>query len=759
MKKLSILLLATCSVVASTSAQDKKGAVKDSTEIFLQKREAASNVMLNASDDQGPRKINVGLPFGTTGTPVAENGLLITYDPQGQRAVQAWRQDGSFKDVKSLTLAQTAILYGDISASVSTYSNKGTETFKGGAGFTTNSFGLLRGNVSVSGPAKNDLYYALNAFIDMDPGTFRSDINRFLDQTYILKGVLNKKYNNKKGEIGIQMKYADAKSVSNKKNPYIYRSDGKVDALPGMTIGEDAYQLRSKDVWIVDPLTGDMKLVNLMDDTGSQTFAVEVFGKNKLENDYSLDYIIRYNYANSGLNSADYNKISESGTPSNTKRFIYADNTNEQVYTGYVQNASMSVAPKSKKQTLQTRIDLNKSFTNNKLNIGIDAQYYNVDKATKATFSYLQEVANNPRPLIQQSYDGTQWVNANNADEHGQWNYNGSLQYYDGHEVKAAIYVVDNWDISRKLNIELGMRLENHSFDGNWYPKANRDAAAALQADGRKWVSGETEKIDHNFFNKNFTLSILYKIHKTWGVTGEASYFEKGGNLSAYAGADNPQLKQSKTPFFSAGIYYNNKFVSLVSKVSQIRMSNIGVNGSFNNDAGQTLKKTFNYNVKTVGWTTDVVLRPFTGFNMHLLLTMQNPKYDKFEFDVFGENYDYAGNRLRGISKTLIEIDPSYTWKNFKLWLSARYYSKEAANYPNSVYFASRWETFAGFDYKYNKNVNFSINAVNLLNQAGAQGSVSGGNTITDGSVLYNTPIAGSYIRPFTIEFKTNVKF
>lgn len=753
MKKIIFLLLTVSMLHFSLSGQDKK-VEKDSLQASVPKTQAAANVMLNASDDAGPRKINVGLPFGTTGTTVSENGLLVSYDPQGQKPVQSWRQDGSFNNVTSLTLSQTAILYGDISASVSTYTNKGQDIFEGKVGFTTNSYGLLRGNVAVSGPSKNNLYYAASAFINLDPDTYRSDISRFLDQTLILKGILNKKYNGADGEIGIQYKYANSKGVSIKKNPYIYRSNGKVEALPGMKIGQEAYIMRESKVHIIDPFTGNKELIDILDDTGSETHAIEIFGKNKLPNSYTIDYILRYNHANAGFYNSDYNKIYGPDENGNNTRYIYADNKNEQIYTGYVQNGMTTVGPKSTKQALQSRIELSKNFSNHKLNIGINAQYYDVDKATKTTFSYIQEVANNPRQLIKQELIGNNWVNSNNADEYGQWNYNGSLQYYDGHEVKAALYAMDNWDITKKLNVELGLRLESHSTNGNWYSAEKRN-----EAPDKRWLSGETEDIEQSWFNKNFSANLTYKIMRNWGFIGEASYFEKGGNLSAYAGADNPQIKQSRTPFFSAGLYYNNKYISLVSRVSQIKMSNIGVNGSFNNEQGQAMKKTFNYNVKTVGWTTDVVLRPFKGFNLHMLLTLQNPKYDKFKFDVFGQEYDYSGNTLRSISKTLVEIDPSYSWSKYKIWLSARYFSKEAANYPNSMYFAERWETFAGFDYKYNKNISFSVNAVNLLNQAGAQGSISGGNTITDGSPYYDKPLAGTYIRPFTIELKTNIKF
>lgn len=740
--------------VMSLHAQNKNEAVKDTIQNIPEKREAATNVMLNASNDTGPRSINIGLPGNPTGTTISENGLLVTYDPQGMRPVRAWRQDGSFSKVTSLNLTQTAILYGDIGASVTTYTNKGTDKLQGRVNFSTNSFGLLRGSLSISGPLKNGWYYSLNGFVNMDPDTYRSDISRFMEKTHLYKGFLNKKYNNGKGEIGIQYKYANSTGINNKFNPYIYRSNGKVDQLPGMSIGKEAYLLHTGNVNVVDVLSGQKRSIDMLDDTGAETHAFDLIGKNKLNNGLNLDYAFRYNHSMSGFFNSAYNKIFNTADMADNIRYIYADNANEQQYTGYVQNAMFVTGPKAKYQTLQSRIDLSKNTANHKWKLGLDAQYYMIDNANKSTVSYIQEVANNPRALIRQTFNGTNWVNANGADEYGQWNYNGSYQYYDGSEAKAAIYFTDSWDISRKFNLEYGARLEWANINGNWSSQEQRDASP-----DKTWLSGQTDKAKHDWLNKNLSATLTYKVARNWGITADAHYFEVSGNLSAYAGADDPQLKTSKVPYFALGAYYNNKFISLVSRVSQIQKTNNRLNGNFNTAAGQSMKKTVNYDVKTLGWTTDVILKPFKGFNLHLLLTLQNPKYDKFKFDVYGEEYDYNGKIVRSVSKTIIEIDPSYSWSKFKVWASARYFSKEYANYPNSLTFAGRWETFAGLDYRYNKHINFSLNAVNLLNQSGAQGNIAGSNTIVDGSEYYDRPLTGTYIRPFTIEFKTNIRF
>lgn len=128
---------------------------------------------------------------------------------------------------------------------------------------------------------------------------------------------------------------------------------------------------------------------------------------------------------------------------------------------------------------------------------------------------------------------------------------------------------------------------------------------------------------------------------------------------------------------------------------------------------------------------------------------------------MFDQQFSYSDATVRGVSKCLMEIDPSYAINKFRIWASARYFSKQYACFSDALYFGSRWETFAGLDYNYNKNVAFSVNVVNLLNQTGAQGNIAGANTITKeaASNYYDQPLACTYIRPFQIEFKTTFRF
>jgi hypothetical protein len=571
---------------------------------------------------------------------------------------------------------------------------------------------------------------------------------------------LNKRYAN--GQIGIQYKYATNQSINAKQSPYFYRQDGTVDKIPGFNIGTDSYLEQSGMLHVVDPLTGKQETWDAMKDLSSTSHVIDLMGDHRFHNGTVLDYTLRYHYANSGM----YNPylttivrgIGKDETPkAGSNRYYYADNP-DAPYTGYVQNGMMIAAPSSVKNTLMARFELSKATAQHRWMIGFHNWYYQTDKASMATYSYQFEAAPNPRALIYEQFDGTQWVKK--TDEYGNRSYNAAMQYYNGIDNKMALVGTEKWTANNKLTVDLGARVEWQRLDGDWYSADDRKAG------GTNWVSGNTSEVKKDWLNLTGTASATYKAFAHAGFLADVMYIQQTGKLSMYAGADDPAIETCEIPGFSAGVYFNHPIVSVVSKVTKIKRTNFKNNSTFNKEVSpgviETDKQTNGYDVNTIGWTSDVLFTPFKGFNLHILLTLQNPKYENYSFTTkWGDHYDFSGNIARSVSKTLIEIDPSYTWGRFNIWASARYFSAEQANYPNTLVFAERWETFAGLTFKYDKSVDFAISAVNLLNQSGAQGSISGTNTTTSeqAKALYDKPLCGTYIRPFTIEFKTKIRF
>ena len=86
-----LLLLSCCVVIPSIcSAQEKS----DTTMV---EKKAERNVMLNASDANAPRYIQIGLPSEDVN--VYENGLPVVYSSYIHPLSAHWRSDGSLAEV------------------------------------------------------------------------------------------------------------------------------------------------------------------------------------------------------------------------------------------------------------------------------------------------------------------------------------------------------------------------------------------------------------------------------------------------------------------------------------------------------------------------------------------------------------------------------------------------------------------------------------------------------------------------------------
>ncbi|MCR5004027.1 MAG: hypothetical protein K5984_06630, partial [Bacteroidales bacterium] len=177
----------------------------------------------------------------------------------------------------------------------------------------------------------------------------------------------------------------------------------------------------------------------------------------------------------------------------------------------------------------------------------------------------------------------------------------------------------------------------------------------------------------------------------------------------------------------------------------------------------ETLSYTGIYGIDTFGWTSEASAR-WNGFGLHVLLTLQNPEYSDFrqEFTFSNgssETIDYSGNFVTGMSRVLLELDPSFHFKKWNISASARYFSKQYANRLNNTWFDGHWETFASIGCQVRDDLGVKLDVVNFLNQTGISGSLDAADAITDTSLLKNMYIAGTYIRPLTFNIAVTYKF
>ena len=340
-----------------------------------------------------------------------------------------------------------------------------------------------------------------------------------------------------------------------------------------------------------------------------------------------------------------------------------------------------------------------------------------------------------------------------------------------------AVYFTHDWDVTDKFNLYYGARLEYQALRGNNAAVKDADgnfvgrfADYYLGATAPNGTKIEPTPMEYDWFNYALSAAATYKLTKQFGFTGDFTYITQHPRIENFAPAVLPNTDKISVPLGRAGIYYNNEWLSLTSLFSYISKTNN--NSTLNlqhsvNGVNEILAAPLNYDIKTLGWTTDVVARPFKGFDLHFLFTYQKPTYKKYETSVkFSDGYvgqiNATGNIVAEIPQVIVEIDPSYMiTKDLKIWTSFRYFSKTYANINDAYYFNGRWETFGGLNWQVNKKLSLGCSVVNFLNQTGAKGSIAGTELVTkeEAGKYANTVMAGSYIRPFTVEFSAQLKF
>ncbi len=733
------------------------------------KEEGNRNVMLNASSANGPREIQIGLPSADVN--VLENGLPVTYATNPHSINTTWRGDASLSHQGLLKIAETAITTGNIGYSVNSQTQVGQDGFHGTFNYKSNHFALQEFSLNLNGSIGKGWYYSANIYQDFDPGTFKIKSTPFQDRTQIYKGLVTKRYNNKRGELTVMYKYSNSHNVYNyatQSAPFIYVGDGSVKEYGKFKLGTTSYLPTDNNMTFMNMRTGKVEETTLYDASLNKSSEVSLMNKYNWDNGWAIKTIMRYGHSRGSMVYQTPMALLDLYDPKKQGEYNYQYRDiqgNVVNYDGqYVQTRMSCLNSGTIDEFLFTN-EVFKSFSNSTLRIGLNEWFYKIDYCSNTTM-YDQSVPS----------DGSYAIRLWDANKRTSYFYDfnkNSSEYYKGHENKLALYATHDWDISPKVNVYYGMRLEWQSLKGEnaAVKNANGDfvgrfANYHLGATAPDGTVITPNKLSYDWFNYDFTVAATYKLNRNFGFTGDFTYIVQHPKFESFAPATLPNTDKVSVPLGRAGIYYNNSWISLTSLFSYISKTNN--NSTLNLQHGSEIMATpLTYDVQTIGWTTDAVVRPFKGFNFHFLFTYQKPTYKKYETSItFSDGYvgqiNATGNIVAEIPQILIELDPSYTIADkVKFWLSFRYFSKTYANINNAYYFNGHWETFGGINWQVNKMLSLGCTVVNFLNQTGAKGTIAGSELTTkeEAQGIKNQLMTGSYLRPFTVEFTAAVKF
>ena len=756
-------------LVAMSAASQVYALPSDDSENKEKKEER--NVMLNASDANKPREIQIGLP--SEDVTVYENGLPAVYSSSVHKLSAHWRSDASLKGTDLMTPSESAIATGNIAYAVSSFSELGQKEFKGKLNYKANHFGMQNVDLNLSGGIGDNWLYTASMYQNFDPGSFKLRFTDYADRTQLYHFGITRILNDGKGRVSLLYKYSNSKNPGNFANaaPFIYSGDGSIKKIDGFDPGMDSYVQRQGSFQYLNTKSGKMETWNMSDGSENHANEIALISQYQFDNGWLWKFNAKYMNA-PRANFVDYGGSTISQV-SEADGYQLSDGS---AYSGYIEGRRTWLHVGKVSNALLTT-EISKQLNNHKLMIGLNEWYYHLNYYS-SSFQWAGTVEAYPRTLSQMyvnPLDPTQ--TARRSETFG---YNElSPEYTKGSENKLALYFTDEWKVSPKFKVFYGGRLEYYRmsaeqistprFSGfhlgnyNTYTAADGSVVATEH-------SIEAKNVTKDKLNYAATLQLTYNLTRQFGLTADATIATRFPRISEYAGTGptEVQYKRVTIPLIRGGIFYKNDWIDLSSMVTYISKSN-NIDQQNLTKPGTTEGKTvlLIYNIQTLGWTTSAEINPFKNFHMHALFTYQKPVYKNYNASVTfsdGQSMGVNANNMivKEIPQVLIELDPKYDiTKNLNAWLSFRYFGKTYANLQEALYFNGHWETFGGINWNVNKKLSLGVSVINIFNEKGAKGTISGSELITkqEAGKYEGKYMSGSYLRPFTVEFSAGIKF
>lgn len=756
-------------LVAMSAASQVYALPSDDSENKEKKEER--NVMLNASDANKPREIQIGLP--SEDVTVYENGLPAVYSSSVHKLSAHWRSDASLKGTDLMTPSESAIATGNIAYAVSSFSELGQKEFKGKLNYKANHFGMQNVDLNLSGGIGDNWLYTASMYQNFDPGSFKLRFTDYADRTQLYHFGITRILNDGKGRISLLYKYSNSKNPGNFANaaPFIYSGDGSIKKIDGFDPGMDSYVQRQGSFQYLNTKSGKMETWNMSDGSENHANEIALISQYQFDNGWLWKFNAKYMNA-PRANYADYGGSTISQV-SEADGYQLSDGS---AYSGYIEGRRTWLHVGKVSNALLTT-EISKQLNNHKLMIGLNEWYYHLNYYS-SSFQWAGTVEAYPRTLSQMyvnPLDPTQ--TARRSETFG---YNElSPEYTKGSENKLALYFTDEWKVSPKFKVFYGGRLEYYRMSaeqistprfsgfhlGNYNTYATADGSVVATEH-----SIEAKNVTKDKLNYAATLQLTYNLTRQFGLTADATIATRFPRISEYAGTGptEEQYKRVTIPLIRGGIFYKNDWIDLSSMVTYISKSN-NIDQQNLTKPGTTEGKTvlLIYNIQTLGWTTSAEINPFKNFHMHALFTYQKPVYKNYNASVTfsdGQSMGVNANNMivKEIPQVLIELDPKYDiTKNLNAWLSFRYFGKTYANLQEALYFNGHWETFGGINWNVNKKLSLGVSVINIFNEKGAKGTISGSELITkqEAGKYEGKYMSGSYLRPFTVEFSAGIKF
>jgi len=294
------------------------------------------------------------------------------------------------------------------------------------------------------------------------------------------------------------------------------------------------------------------------------------------------------------------------------------------------------------------------------------------------------------------------------------------LADYDG--TLAALYLADEWNVSDRLRVDIGARLDTESIDAsisNGMENVDLDGDPSTTYDVASLAGTERRQSREDFSHAGYSAGMNYELTDHHAIFG---HLTRSAKLPHFDDIRNGITNKDRVTNAELGYKTSHEDLALFLTAYRTEFDNVPFNDILA-DGSIVVRRA---RTRTYGVELEGVYEPVDTVAMQFSVTLQDPEYRNFS----GTSLDNSGNQVRRIPKVMIRAVPSieFAGGRGRAFLSLSHYGNRFANDENTIKLPSYLKLDAGVEYAFNEHWTAQFNVDNLSDEVG----LTEGNPRTD---------------------------
>ncbi|HEY7642227.1 MAG TPA: TonB-dependent receptor [Steroidobacteraceae bacterium] len=385
-------------------------------------------------------------------------------------------------------------------------------------------------------------------------------------------------------------------------------------------------------------------------------------------------------------------------------------------------------------ESLQDDLRLNFLLGPHQLTAGLYFADYSMADRWSLGNLLLMDVSDRPRRLALPGVTDPQGFT--------QYSFFNLIADYDA--TQYAVYGADEWQITDRLRIDLGMRYDHESIDGSISngTTVDLDGDPATPWDNATSLAGTDRRtVDAGFRNFGWSLGLNYEIRDGQAIFG---HYTDSARLPHFDNVRDGVLRKDPVTNIELGYKISQRRFVVFATLFHTEFDNVSFNDI--DASGTPLVRTTG--TRTRGIELEGELLPVDALTLRFSMTLQDPRYRDFVFrDAAGTVFDNTGNTIRRIPKRMWRVTPTYTFlkDRGRVFLTWTHVSDRYSNDENTRTLPRYDKLDAGVAFEVGNRWTLQLTGDNLTDEVG----LTEGNPRTDvgagasGAIYVARPLFG----------------